>query len=335
MDLRTTFHIDKSPCCISHADGVMFVGSCFASSVGSMMEKGKIPVMINPAGTVFNPASAATTLEHIISGKTFTFDDLNCHGDTWFSFSHYTDFSSDDPVVVLDKINRRNREASEFLKRTGFLFITFGTAWIYRLNNSGEIVSNCHKMPSGMFQRELMSVQQITDLWMKLLDTISYEYPSMKIIFTISPVRHFKDGAHGNQISKSILFLAVEALLGHRSAPFYFPAYEIMMDDLRDYRFYDDDMLHPSSAAVNYIWNLFSGCWLSPETSRIWEEASRITTGVKHRFNSGNKKGRLLFAGNMLSKIAGLENLIAGIDFSDEKKYFNTIIENQGLTDAV
>ena len=152
----------------------------------------------------------------------------------------------------------RLKEASLFLKNAGFLFITFGTARIYRWKKTGLVVSNCHKIPSGQFTSELLSVKEIVELWTNQLDRLSELFPNLRVIFTISPVRHLKDGAHGNQVSKSVLFLAVEELLGHSSKPQYFPAYELLMDDLRDYRFYDDDMIHPSDSAINYIWEAFS-----------------------------------------------------------------------------
>ena len=225
MELRTKVIIEPSEDKISYDDRVMLIGSCFASSMGSRMEIGRMPVMINPAGAVFNPVSVSNTLETITSGKEFTQDDLSFHEGTWFSFYHYTDFSSDDPLKVLDKINRKSREALNFLKNTGFLFITLGTARVYRLKKTGEIVSNCHKIPSGQFEPELLNVGDIVTLWERQLDMLNRLFPRLKVIFTISPVRHWKDGAHGNQVSKSVLLLAVEELLGHSSSPEYFPAY--------------------------------------------------------------------------------------------------------------
>jgi len=328
MNLRTTFAVDPSPVRITHSDRVVFIGSCFASSIGARMERGKIPVLVNPSGSVYNPFSVGKTIEQIISEKIFTNKDLHCHNGTWLSFSHYTDFSSDDQSVALRKINDKIREASQFFKSATVLFITFGTARIYRFRSTGQIVSNCHKIPAEQFDHELISVSAITELWNNLLDRLAVEFPELKVVFTISPVRHLKDGAHGNQVSKSVLFLAVEELLQHPSKPQYFPAYEIVMDDLRDYRFYDDDMLHPSSSAIEYIWERFSGCWFTPSTTKLCEEISRVVNGMNHRFNTDNKKGRILFAENMLNQIIRLENQIPDIDFSAEKKYFDKIILN-------
>lgn len=324
MDLRTHIDIEPSINRISYQTPVMFIGSCFAASIGSKLEAGRLPVIINPSGTVYNPVSVAASLNNIIREKKFDTADLYYHNRTWLSFSHYTDFSGETTEFVLDKINRRSLEAKEFMGKARFLFITFGTARVFKFKETGEIVSNCHKLPSGLFERELLSVDDIVNLWNRQLDLIQSHFPELKIVFTISPVRHWKDGAHGNQVSKSVLFLAVEALLKHPVEPLYFPAYELLMDDLRDYRFYDDDMLHPSKLAVDYIWNAFSGCFIDRETMDLWNEAAKIIKGASHRFRDSGEKKK--FAENMLGKISNLEKRISSIDFREEKKYFQTLI---------
>ena len=327
MELRTKFNIKPSAEKITYNEGVMFIGSCFASSIGSRMEMGHMPVMINPAGTVFNPVSVSNTLDNIISGKEFTREDLSFHDGTWFSFYHYTDFSSDDPEKVLDKINKKSKLAFDFLKNAGFLFITLGTARVYRLKKNGMIVSNCHKIPSDQFITELLPVSDIVTLLERQLDRLHALFPRLKIIFTISPVRHWKDGAHGNQVSKSTLFLAVEELLNHSASPEYFPAYELLMDDLRDYRFYNDDMLHPSDTAINYIWEAFSGCYLESKTVKIYNEVVKITRACNHRFITDSPSHIKNFALRMLDQISDIETGLPAIDLSDEKKYFQNLLK--------
>ena len=210
-----------------------------------------MPVLINPAGAVFNPVSVCNTLDTITTGRKLNQNDLLYHDGAWLSLLHYTDFSGEDPVEVLEKINLNSAEALLFLKSSKFLFVTLGTARVYRLKKTGQIVSNCHKIPSDQFEPELLTVDNVIKLWERQLDRLNTLFPDLKVVFTISPVRHWKDGAHGNQVSKSVLFLAVEELLKHAVSPQYFPAYELVMDDLRDYRFYNDDMLHPSPMAIN------------------------------------------------------------------------------------
>jgi hypothetical protein len=322
MELRTTFSLEPFKNKITYNDRVMFIGSCFASSIGSQMEMGHMPVMINPAGTVFNPVSVCNTLDTITNGKKFFPEDLHYYNGTWLSFYHYTDFSSEDPSIVLEKINRRSKEAFEFLKRARFLFVTLGTARVYKLKKSDLIVSNCHKIPSDQFESKMLTVDEIVTLWTEQLDKLHLLFPQLQIVFTISPVRHWKDGAHGNQVSKSVLFVAVDELLKHKASPQYFPAYELVMDDLRDYRFYDDDMLHPSSSAINYIWEAFTGCYLESNTINTWKEVVKITKAFNHRFNMDSDIKKKYFAERILKQISDVKVKVPTIDLSIEEDHF-------------
>jgi hypothetical protein len=322
MNLRTTFNIEPSPFKIGYGDSVMLIGSCFASSIGEQMARGRMSVMVNPAGTVYNPVSVYNTLNSIIDGREFVTEDLHQHDGMWHSFYHYTDFSAEDPHKALEKINRKFTEAALFLKNAGYLIITFGTARCYRWKKTGMIVSNCHKIPSDQFVSELLTVKEISDLWNFELDRLSDLYPGLRVIFTISPVRHLKDGAHGNQVSKSVLFLAVEELLAHPSKPRYFPSYELLMDDLRDYRFYNEDMIHPSESAINYIWDAFSKCYMDDAAIKLWNEALKITKARSHRFLTDSNSKKRDFALKMLSLIADIEKQVPSVNFSDEKNYF-------------
>ena len=326
MELRTTLNIEPSRNKITYNDRVMFIGSCFASSIGSQLEMGHLPVMINPSGAVFNPVSVCNTLDTILSGKEFVQDDLHYNDGTWLSFYHYTDFSSEDPVKVLEKINKKSKEALDFISGARFLFITLGTARVYRLKKTGMIVSNCHKIPSVQFETDLLTVNEIVTLLKRQLNRLHSLFPQLKVVFTISPVRHWKDGAHGNQVSKSVLFLSVEELLNHSGSPQYFPAYELVMDDLRDYRFYNDDMLHPSTAAINYIWDAFSGCYLEDKTMNIWNEVVKITKACNHRFISDSVNKISDFAERMLNQISEIEGRVPSINLSYERNYFLNLL---------
>jgi hypothetical protein len=168
----------------------------------------------------------------------------------------------------------------------------------------------------------MLTVQEIVDLWTNQLDKLHSLFPKLQVVFTISPVRHWKDGAHGNQVSKSVLFVAVEELLKHKAAPGYFPAYELVMDDLRDYRFYSEDMLHPSVSAVNYIWEAFTDCYLDSVTINIWKEVAKITMAYNHRFISGSETKKDYFAQKILKQICDIKSRLPLIDFSREEDYF-------------
>jgi hypothetical protein len=322
MELRTTFNIAPSADKITYNDPVMFIGSCFATAIGSKFESGHLPVMINPSGTVYNPVSVCNTLDAITAGRKYETADLHNNKGVWLSFNHYTDFSSPDAGTTLGKINRSLDYAGKFLASARFLFLTFGTARIYRWKETGQIVSNCHKIPASLFSHELLQVSDIITLWEAQLNKLHSLYPELKVVFTISPVRHWKDGAHGNQVSKSVLFVAVEELLKHSSQPVYFPAYELLMDDLRDYRFYDSDMLHPSAAAVDYIWKAFSDCWLDEKTIELRKEIIKITEAAEHLIRSGSEKEIHSFAENMLARIYAVERKAPSVDLEREKKYF-------------
>jgi hypothetical protein len=184
------------------------------------------------------------------------------------------------------------------------------------------IVSNCHKIPSEQFETRMLTVDEIITLWTEQLDKLQLLFPQLQVVFTISPVRHWKDGAHGNQVSKSVLFLAVDELLKHNSTPQYFPAYELVMDDLRDYRFYNDDMLHPSNSAIIYIWDAFTGCYLESNTINLWKEVSKITKAFNHRLNTDSDSKRTYFAERILKQISAIKVKVPGIDFSLEEDHF-------------
>jgi hypothetical protein len=322
MNLRTTFTIDPSKGKINYNTPVMFIGSCFASEIGSKMAGGKMPVFINPTGVVYNPASVGSTIDLIIQNRIFSEGDLYNYNGLNLSFSHYTDFTSEDISKALSKINDATSNATQFLRQARYLIISFGTARIYRFRESGAIVSNCHKLPAALFSKEILTVDEIISDWQNILKRLHSFNSNLRVIFTISPVRHWKDGAHGNQLSKSILFLAVEKLLEDQAVDGYFPAYELVMDDLRDYRFYAEDMLHPSPTAVNYIWKAFSDCYFDSETVDLWKEIQGISKATKHRFISDSATGRREFINNILEKISALEKRNPYIDLGTEKSYF-------------
>jgi hypothetical protein len=236
----------------------------------------------------------------------------------WHSFLHHSRFSKTSPDEFLANANAAMANASAFLKSSDLLLITFGTAWVYRLKESGSIVSNCHKLPDNLFFRERLSVDEIVKNYNSLLSSLNRLNPSLRVIFTVSPIRHWKDGANGNQLSKSTLLLAIEEICKCSSNCEYFPAYEILMDELRDYRFYADDMLHPSNAAVEYIWKRFSDCYFSDETKGLIKEIAKISASANHRpFNSDNER-HAIFKKSLLAQIEKLSAKHPNLDFAQE-----------------
>lgn len=324
MDLRTIINPEQSGDRISHQTSVLFIGSCFASEIGHRAEEGKIPALINPYGTLFNPASVSDALVRFAEKYFYSKEDLYCYKERFYSLSHYTAFSSGDQEELVGRLNMVNSFASEFLKNASFLFITFGTAWIYELKENGKSVANCHKLPSSLFSHRQMGTDEIVGKWQRTLNIIRKVNPLVKVWLTVSPVRHLNDGLHANQLSKASLLLACEQLLHHPSVAGYFPSYEIFMDDLRDYRYYAQDMLHPSETGIQYVWGKFTDAFFNESTMRLWSEAEKITRSTHHRIVVQNKETRQ-FADTMLNKIKLLQKEAPYIDFNTEKEYFNSL----------
>ena len=269
---------------VSHEQPVVMLGSCFTDNVGGCLLGGGFPACVNPCGTLYNPASIASALLDILYERPYTRDDLFQHEGLWHSWSHHSRFSGPDPDAVVEHINKSQAKASEALSKASALFITFGTSWIFRLTEEGRVVANCHKKPAALFQREMLNTQKVYGLWKKMLRELQARYPALKTVFTVSPIRHLADGAHGNQASKSTLLLAIDQLTpGFADTSLYFPAYEIMMDDLRDYRFYAADMLHPSPVAIAYIYDKFCESFMTQATVMKALQAEREARRVAHR----------------------------------------------------
>ena len=325
MDLRTEVPLPVSDETITYDTGVMFLGSCFANEIGYRMASGKLPVMTNPHGTLFNPFSVAGAIDRFVSGYHYTESDIYLHQNRYMSLNHHTAFSSYERDVLIGRLNETGRSASEFFSKASFLFVTFGTSYIYTLNASGDIVANCHKLPSALFTRRQASWSEITGRWRATLDILAAFNPGLKVWFTVSPVRHLSDGSHANQLSKAHLLLAVEELLSHPSVAGYFPAYEIFMDDLRDYRFFAPDMGHPSETGIDYIWEKFVSVFIDSHVLRLWNEAARITRATAHRV-SGGKKETAPFATAMLERITDLKSRAPFINLAGEEKYFRKLL---------
>lgn len=305
MDFRTAIKPAPATIRVDHSSGIMMLGSCFSDNIGRRLLDGLFDVDVNPMGTLYNPASIASALDDIMERREFAAADLFEHDGRWHSFAHHSRFSDTDPEKVLKGINSRLRTAHDNLRLGRVLIVTLGTAWIFSLRATGRVVSNCHKLPQAMFERSRMSVSDIVTLWQPLLSRLREFNPSLQVIFTVSPIRHLADGAHGNQLSKATLLLAVDALIEAAStvmpteavcpdgtillidpvppmAMEYFPAYEALMDDLRDYRFYAADMTHPSETAADYVYSLFASSHMSEATRGLAAACRKVTRRLAH-----------------------------------------------------
>ena len=267
---------------ITYEDRIMTLGSCFADNMGRKMQEVYFETDINPFGVLYNPISICNSIELLIENNEFTASDIFQQKELWQSFSHSSLFSATTAERCLENINERFRSAASFLTQTDFLIITFGTAWVFEEKRSGSVVSNCHKLPASHFVRRRLSVDEIVLDYSALILKLKTLFPKLKIIFSVSPIRHWKDGAHENNISKSTLLLAIAALQQQFDSVDYFPAYEIQLDELRDYRFYASDMLHPSDVAVDYIWQRFSETYFDAVTTGLKKELEQVVADLNH-----------------------------------------------------
>ena len=291
--LKLQTPVADAPCKvgISYDDRILMLGSCFSDSIGRQMADFGFDVCVNPFGTLYNPVSILQSIEILAGNRDFCTDDcvqIGAGDERWCTFSHHTSFARESQEEFIANANSSLSEAREFFASCSKVIITLGTAWCFRNVNSGKIVSNCLKRPASEFARERLSSSKVTDV----LHRISELCQGRQIVFTVSPIRHFKDGAHGNQISKSALLLGIEDFLcgcpvdlsmNPRYPADYFPAYEIMMDELRDYRFYAEDMCHPSQQAVNYIRERFLSWALPASEHPLLEENIRAFKHASHK----------------------------------------------------
>jgi hypothetical protein len=261
---------------IDHNSRIVMLGSCFAENIGKKLIDCGFNVVMNPMGILYNPISIFSTLSRIIEGREFTENELFQHNGLWASFMHHGSFSHSDKSEALRLMNEKLHQGHKQLKNATHLIITFGSAEVYEHN--GLVVSNCHKLPSREFTHRLLSIDEIITSSISL----SSLNPQLSTIFTISPVRYLGNGAHHGQINKATLLLATEQLCQTTGAK-YFPSYEIMMDELRDYRYYAADMIHPSEIAVEYIFERFTATYLTEEAIRTAEEVLKIKKSLSHR----------------------------------------------------
>ncbi|GHU65467.1 hypothetical protein FACS1894123_11390 [Bacteroidia bacterium] len=259
------------------------MGSCFTENISAKMINAGFQTMVNPFGIVYNPLSLGKQIERLFDRKAYTSSDIFSDKTLYHSFSHHSRFSGTNPKLVLENINRTIREASDFLQKVPTLILTFGTAFVYRLKASGEIVSNCHKLPDAVFTHHRAGIPEIVSEWNRLISLLKTNNPALKIIFTVSPIRHWKNGANENQLSKATLLLSIHELVNTHQDCYYFPSYEMMLDDLRDYRFYADDMIHPSPKAIDYIWEKFSETFFDKKTIEAAKNFENAKKALNHR----------------------------------------------------
>ena len=305
MELQTKVNIKPSEEKIGYQDKILLLGSCFADNIGEKFSEHYFQTTINPFGTLYNPASImkAITLSFKHDNKHYILQ----HNGLWHSMMHHGSFSHPDKNELLRRYNESQTIMRNALQEASTIVVTFGTSWIYQME--GLVVANCHKMPADRFRRDCMTVGQIIDMWLPLLVQI----PNKHWIFTVSPIRHIKDGLHANHLSKATLLQAIDTLivnargLNPSSIYSYFPSYEIMLDELRDYRFYAEDMVHPSQVAVDYIWQRFVETYMTVDTQSEMRTLHQLWRDRHHRFLHPESEEAQTFAERIASRVQNLK----------------------------
>ncbi|WP_026710553.1 GSCFA domain-containing protein [Flavobacterium filum] len=307
MNFRTPISIPKSNHPIDYYSKVVTMGSCFSENISAKFEQYKFQHYNNPFGILFQPDAIENVLLRAIEMRLFTEADLFFDNELWHCFEVHSELNNPDKADMLVNLNGILTYLNGQLQTCSHVIITLGTAWSYRFSHTQKRVANCHKIPQSNFTKELLSVEEITDSLHNIQTKLTEFNPEIKFIFTVSPVRHIKDGFVENQLSKAHLIAALHSSITHLSTSSYFPSYEIMMDDLRDYRFYAEDMLHPNQTAVDYIWKYFVESHISYHVFPIMTELESIHKGLNHRPFNPNTEQHLLFVQKLHERIEQLQ----------------------------
>ena len=317
MILKTQIPLKKQQLYqIDYQSDLLLLGSCFSENIGNKFDYYKFKKNINPFGILFHPKAIERFITNTINQKKYTEDDLFFHNERWHCFDAHSSLSSSDKNDLLNNLNNAVNSTFKQLHSTTHIIITLGTSWVYRKITSDKIVANCHKIPQKKFLKELLSIDEISESLDAVITLIKSINPKAKFIFTVSPVRHLKDGFIENTQSKSHLIAGIHQLLDcAQSDSFYFPSYEIMMDELRDYRFYKEDMIHPNQTAVNYIWEKFNDVWFSENTIETMNKVAVVQKGLQHRSFNPTSEAHLKFLKNLQKKVNDLKEKHPFIQF--------------------
>ena len=324
MQFTTKIPVQKSTFPIDYDSKVMLLGSCFAENMGEKFDYFKFQATTNPFGIIFNAVSLEKLIRRAVENRTFTENDIFFHNDLWHCYEVHSELSNSDKDAFLESLNDLINSTNKQLNDSTHIIITLGTSWVYRNIESNEIVANCHKVSQKQFAKELLPIETIVQSLESILFHVSILNPNCKFIFTVSPVRHVKDGFTENTLSKAHLIAAIHSVLNQKFSTslelttqnnIYFPAYEIMMDELRDYRFYAEDMLHPNQTAIDYIWIQFFENYVSESVFGLMNEICSIQKGLQHRPFNPNTENHQKFLNQLDLKIKAIKNQYPFIKF--------------------
>lgn len=303
MDFTTKIILSKSENFINYSSKILALGSCFAENMSQKLEYFKFDNRVNPFGIIFNPVSLEKIIRRSVFNNYFTEKDIFYHNEAWHCYEVHSELSNPDKQGFLEILNELIDSTNQYIESSTHCLITLGTSWVYRHIETNEIVANCHKVPQKQFVKEILSIAQISTSLENIVSLIHTINSKCNFIFTVSPVRHIKDGFVENTLSKAHLISGLNAYNIQHPASNYFPSYEIMMDELRDYRFYAEDMLHPNQTAIDYIWIKFFENYISESEFATMNEVCAIQRAMKHRAFNPNSESHLKFLENLNQKI--------------------------------
>ncbi|WP_338408762.1 GSCFA domain-containing protein [uncultured Flavobacterium sp.] len=318
MNFTTKIPISKTNFPIDYSSKIVSLGSCFAVNMAEKFDYFKFQNSCNPFGILFHPLAIEKLIKFAVSGNQFTEQDVFFYNESWHCFDVHSDLSNSSKEELITHLNTIVQSTHRLLSESTHIIITYGTSWAYRNIETNQIVANCHKVPQKEFIKEILSVQSVEKSIHNTIDLIEKINPDCKIIFTVSPVRHLKDGFVENNVSKSNLLVAIYQQLQTDHCKLtteYFPSFEILMDELRDYRFYAEDMLHPNTVAIDYIWQRFSETTISQESHSIMKEVESIQKGLSHRPFNPNSASHLKFGVELAQKIININSRYPFIKF--------------------
>ena len=308
MNFTTKIPIQKSNFPIDYDSKIMLLGSCFAENMGEKFEYFKFQTIVNPFGIIFNPVSLEKLIRRSIEKRKFTKNDIFFHNELWHCYDVHSELSNSDKSFFLNSLNDLINTTHQQLNDSTHIIITLGTSWVYRNIETNEIVANCHKVPQKQFTKELLTINEIEESLKSIISLVQSVNPNCKFIFTVSPVRHIKDGFVENTLSKAHLIAALHTSSFQLPTSNYFPSYEIMVDELRDYRFYAEDMLHPNQTAIDYIWIKFFENYISESEFRLMNAICEIQRALKHRPFNPNTESHQKFIDNLTKKMQLIKN---------------------------
>lgn len=317
--LRTKLRLEDFPDKIDYQQSIFSIGSCFAVHIAEQLSTHKFRIALNPFGILYNPFSISQSIQRLIEGRPYEPDQLFQHDELWHSYDHHGVFSDPEQEVCLEKINTALKEGSQFLRSAQWCILTLGTAYVFVEKKQQRIVANCHKVPGGEFTRIRLSQEEMVLQLSSSIQAIRKINPSVNFILTVSPVRHIRDGLIENQRSKAALLLAVEELTRQHSGVYYFPSYELLLDDLRDYRFYESDLIHPNALAVEYIWERFEEAFFAQDTWQIMKEVRKVVQAAQHRPLHPQRAAHQRFVEVQSRKMEELERRYDFFDFGEER----------------